>query len=204
MARAVPDILLLESDYQAGARATAGPNPGFIGNTLYASSSAGTQLFAPGYKSPYALNWNFGIQQELKRGVVVTADYVHNASLRIGQAHDTNHVGDARYINVPAAQAAIASTLGQCGVTSVGAAVTACPGLHTNKDGSVSGATIGDFAANGLDSINSYTGGAPATAYGLTYGADCATTTGCGAAFPGINPLVGTGSFQFPRWKVSL
>lgn len=182
MSSAVGAIETLESDYKSGAASTAGPNPGFIGNTLYASAADGTQLFAPGYKSPYSINFNFGIQQELKPGVVLTVDYVHNAALRIGQAHDVNHVGDASYLNTAAAQNAIAATTTGLGCTSgdINCAIG-------------QGATIGNFAGNGLDSLNSYTGGAPATAYGLT--------PSTGAAFAGINPLVGNGSFQFPDGK---
>ncbi len=182
MSKAVGDILTLENDYKAGAAATAGANPGFIGNTLYASSSAGTQLFAPGYKSPYSINFNFGIQQEVAPGSVLTADYVHIAALRIGQSHDVNHVGDAKFLNVAAAQNAIAATttgLG-CGAADINCAIA-------------NGATIGSFAGNGLDSLNSYTGGAPITAFG--------GTPDTGAAFAGANPLVGTGSFQFPDGK---
>ncbi|HEY0308049.1 MAG TPA: carboxypeptidase-like regulatory domain-containing protein [Acidobacteriaceae bacterium] len=195
MSSAVGDILLLENDYKAAAAANAGPNPGFIGNTLTASAASGSQLFAPGYKSPYSINWNIGIQQEIKPGVVVTVDYVHSAGLRIGQSHDVNHVGDAAYLNTAAAQHAIAATLAACGVPSISAAITACPGLHpaTSTNPLPGPATIGDFAAKGLDSLNSYTGGAPVTAYSLT--------PATGAAFPGVNPLVGTGSFQFPDGK---
>ncbi len=187
MSKAVGDIVTLENDYKAGALANSGPNPGFIGNTLYASSSAGTQLFAPGYKSPYSLNWNFGVQQELKKGIILTVDYVHNAGLRIGQSHDVNHVGDAAYLNTAAAKAAIAATTGSypgCPADSSQAAITCAI---------AQGATIGSFAGNGLDSLNTYTGGAPVTAYGLT--------PSTGAAFAGINPLVGAGFFQFPDGK---
>ena len=187
MSKAVGDIVQMENDYKAAAAANAGPNPGFIGNTLYASTSAGTQLFAPGYKSPYSINFNFGVQQQIKTGMVLTVDYVHNASLRVGQAHDVNHVGDARYFNLAAAQNAVASAMGD---------YPGCPKGYSRAaiDCAIAnGATIGEFAGYGLDSLNSYTGGAPVTAYGLT--------PATGAAFAGINPLVGTGSFQFPDGK---
>ncbi len=187
MSKAVGDIIQLENDYKAGALANAGPNPGFIGNVLYASSGVGTQLFAPGYKSPYSLNYNFGVQQQLKPGMVLTVDYVHIGGLRIGQAHDVNHVGDAAYLNTTAAQNAIIATMSNwatCPQTATSAAINCAIGQ---------GATIGDFAGNGLDSLGSYTGGAPITAFGLT--------PAFGAAFAGVNNLVGTGSFQFPDGK---
>src|SRR5205814_3089563 len=50
--------------------------------------------------------------------------------------------------------------------------------------------SIGDFANNGLDSGGQYLGGLPATLFGLT--------PDTGAAFPGINPLVGRNTMFFP------
>jgi hypothetical protein len=188
VSKALPDILLLENQYKAASAANAGPNPGFIGNTLYASSAAGNALFAPGYRSPYAINFNFGVQQEIARGMVVTADYVHVGGLRIGQSHDTNHTGDAAYFNKTAAQNAIIATTGPGGYGCAGGfSATAINCAITN------GATIADFAGNGLTSLAEYTGGAPVTAIGLT--------PNTGAAFAGINPLVGVGDFQFPDGK---
>ena len=52
------------------------------------------------------------------------------------------------------------------------------------------GATIDDFAGNGLDSGASYLAGTPASLNGLT--------PDTGAAFPGINPLVGQNQMMFP------
>ena len=70
-------------------------------------------------------------------------------------------------------------------------AITACPGLHTDPNsGAVSGATITDFAVNGLDSGKAYLSGAPAAAVSLT--ADT------GAAFAGSNPAFGQMSFNYP------
>ncbi|HEY5329864.1 MAG TPA: carboxypeptidase-like regulatory domain-containing protein [Acidobacteriaceae bacterium] len=186
MAKAVPDILVLENDYKAGAASTSGPNPGFIGNTLY--TSAGDALFAPSYRSPYSIDFNFGVQQEISRGVVITADYVHNAGLRIGQIHDANHVGDAAYFNKTAAQNAISATTGPNGYGCTGGYAPAAIDCAI-----AGGATIADFAGNGLTSLTEYTGGAPITAFGLT--------PNTGAAFAGVNPLVGTGEFQFPDGK---
>ncbi len=193
MSKAVGDILTLENDFKSAAAATAGPNPAFIGNVLYASASSGTQLFAPDYKSPYSINWNFGVQQELKTGMVLSIDYVHNAGLRIGQSHDVNHVGDARYFNLTAAQNAVLLALGD---------YPTCPQSYSRAaiDCAISnGATIGEFAQYGLDSLATLTGGAPIQSGAYPY--TTSLTPNGGAAFPGANPNVGVGSFQFPDGK---
>jgi hypothetical protein len=120
---------------------------------------------------------NLGIQREIRRGVVFTADYLRNVSTHTLLAVDTNHVGDARFLNVANAQVAIASTLTACGVGSIDTAIASCPGLHPGR------ATISDFAANGLDSgYSSIAGGFP-----------CPT-----CAFPGINPNLGANQMLFP------
>src|SRR5262249_45595591 len=58
----------------------------------------------------------------------------------------------------------------------------------------VTNPSINDFAANGLDSGVAFLGGLPANiAVPVTSGADPRDS---GAAFPGVNALVGQGSFQ--------
>jgi len=174
------DISALQAQYQA-ATVAAGPavNPSFIGSTLADGlDSTGTDLLAPNYISPRSLQMNAGIQHEIKPGMVLTIDYLRNIETHTLIAIDTNHVGDAKFFNLANAQAAVLSTLGACGVGSVQAAITACPGLHPTGGG----ATISDFAANGLDSGYSLCGGFP-----------CPT-----AAFPGINQNLGANQMLFP------
>jgi hypothetical protein len=79
---------------------------------------------------------------------------------------------------VPNAQAAITATLSACGAATIDAAIAACPGLHPTGGG----ATIADFAGNGLDSGESAASGLP-----------CPT-----CAFPGINPNLGQNEMLFP------
>ena len=57
----------------------------------------------------------------------------------------------------------------------------------------VPGASIADFASHGLDSGGQYLAGAPASLFGLT--------PDTGAAFPGINPLVGRNTMFFPAGR---
>jgi hypothetical protein len=63
----------------------------------------------------------------------------------------------------------------------------------------VPGASIADFAAHGLDSGGQYLGGLPASVYGLTPIGPAIIDNG--AAFPGINPLVGRNTMFFPAGR---
>jgi hypothetical protein len=177
LAAGAPGWFQLQSDYRALNSAGA-LNAGSAAYNLAIQN--GVIAFAPKYKSPYSINFNFGIQQQLTRGMVLSVDYVHFSTMRLGQTIDANHDGDSRYFDPAAAQAAIAATLSSNGWTSIDDAIS-----H--------GATIDDFAGNGLDSGVAYLSGYPSTAFGLT--------PDTGAAFPGINSAVGVGTFQFPEGR---
>jgi hypothetical protein len=163
----------LQSDYRALNSPTA-PNGGSAAYNLQIGN--GAIAFAPKYKSPYSINFNFGIQQQLATGVVLSVDYVHIDTMRLGQTIDANHVGDSRFFDPVAAQAAMAATEASFGCTDVNCVILA-------------GGTIDDFAGNGLDSGAAYLGGYPGSAFGTT------------VAFPGANPAVGVGTFQFPEGR---
>jgi hypothetical protein len=158
--------------------AAAVPQP----NVSYIGFLSGDALKAAGdysgrYKTPYSIQINGGIQYELQKGLVVSFDYVHNATLKVPLTVDTNHVGAARFLNVNAAKNAIASVIGD----------------GTIDDAINAGATIDDFAGAGLDSGNVYLSGYPASANGVT--------PDTGAAFAGANPNVGAGDFILPIGK---
>jgi len=176
------EVIALQQQFQAAvAAAGTSANPNFVGNTLaQGPNSTGNNMFAPNYRSPRSWQMNVGIQQELRPGMIISADYLRNVGLAFLQSSDTNFVGDARFLNRQAAQNAINATLAQFGVGSVAAAVAA-------------GATIQDFAAHGLDSGKTYLSGFPSTAFGLT--------PETGAAFPGINPLVGENEMFFSNGR---
>ena len=180
------DALALQKQYQqATVAAGAQSNGSYIGNTLAAGqNSTGNILIAPDYRTPRSWQINAGVQRELWRGTVLSADYLRNVGLHFLLAYDVNHVGDARYLDTTAASNAIAATLAACGVASINAAIAACPGLHPATSTSPVGpATIGDFQANGLDSGNAFASGFP-----------CAGT----CAFPGINTNLGQNQMLFP------
>jgi hypothetical protein len=168
--------------YQAATQANNNAlNPAYIGQFLNAGG-----VYAAPYLTPYSIQYNFGIQQQIGRGTVISGDYIHNSTLKIPLVIDVNRVGSARSLNVNAAKNAIAATLSACGVSSIQGAIASCPGLHS--DGS--GAVIQDFASNGLDSGNALFSGYPASVFGAT--------PDTGAAFPGLNPALGFGKFILP------
>jgi hypothetical protein len=180
-------IITLQQQYQAAVLA-AGPsqNGVYVGNILADGADVtGTNLYYPNYQTPRSVQMNIGIQRELKPGMVLTVDYLRNVATHTLLSGDTNHVGDSRFFDMGAAQAAIATTLAACGVTSIDAAISAgnCPG----SNGTTHHATIGDFQGNGLDSGYSLCGGLP-----------CSIGSTFSAAFPGINSALGANQMLFP------
>ncbi|MCI0402062.1 MAG: hypothetical protein L0212_00880, partial [Acidobacteria bacterium] len=143
---------------------------------------------------------NVGIQRELKPGLVVSVDYVRNVSLRYLLFADSNLVGDSRFLNLVAAQNAIAATVADCGVASLAAVVTlaanAAPCPDTTFRGGPTSMTpdvpgIEDFADRGLGSGKSLLGGESVlVAAGVS--------PDFGPAFAGINPEVGSNDLLSP------
>ncbi len=177
----------LQTAYGA-AVAAAGPaaNGNFVGNTLTLGPAAGYAAYYPKYQPTRAYQMNIGFQREIVKGGVLSVDYVRNLSLHFPLTIDVNHVGDARFLNVAAANNAISATTAAfgCGGGTTSAAI----------DCSIAaGASINNFATNGLDSGRAYLFGYGAPAFGLT--------PDTGAAFGGINPSVGMGFFQFPMGR---
>ncbi len=190
IAQSAPQINQLKAQYQA-ASSTGGQNPAYIGVGGGLQSSG---VYAGPYVTPYSIQVNGGIEREIAKGTVFTADFVHNATLKVPLIIDVNHVGAARFLNTTAAQAAIAKTLTQCGAASIDAAIApgGCPANAATGFGGGSGANgnaaITDFASNGLDSENQYSGGYPDSFTGQTIP----------AAFAGANTNVGAGKFILP------
>ena len=178
VAASAPDWLQLQSDYR---KIAGGPgiNTGSAAYNLAIQN--GAIAFTPDFKFPYSTNISFGVQRQLFSGAVISADYVRLETMRLGQTIDANHVGDARYFNKASAQAAVAATNTSfnCAATDTACAIAA-------------GASITDYAGNGLDSGTALYGGQPA-----------AIGPGPIAAFPGINPNIGVGTFQFPEGRAS-
>ncbi len=173
----VSNIAAFQQQYQAAVVA-AGPqsNGSFVGNTLAEGADAtGDQLIAPNYRSPYSVQMNAGIQQQLGHGTVLTVDYVRNVALHYLLGIDVNHVGAARTLNVPNAQAAISATNSGfgCGTGFDSASITCAINA---------GASISDYANNGLDSGTVFAAGFPCSV----------------CAFPGLNPSLGENQMLMP------
>ncbi len=177
-------IAALQQQYQA-ATIAAGPavNGGFIGNTLTSGLNVtGTELFAPAYKTPRSLQMNLGIQRQLGSNSVLTVDYLRNVSTHTLLGVDVNHVGDANFLNVGNALAAINATGATYGCAPAAVAGSASQAVVNCVLAALPTADITTFAANGLDS-GSF----------LCFGGPCPT-----AAFPGINRNLGVNQMQFP------
>jgi|HubBroStandDraft_1064217.scaffolds.fasta_scaffold05491_3 hypothetical protein len=187
IAQAAPQINALKAYYQSKVQGSTGPNPSYIGT---GSGLFANNLYAGPYKTPYSIQYNGGIQRELSKGIILSADYLHNSTLKIPLSVDLNRDGAANTLNTAAAKNAIAATLAYCNAASINAAM-ATNGCAPSAPGATPyAASISDFAANGLDSGATLLGGASASAYGLT--------PSTGAAFPGVNPNVGQGLFILP------
>jgi hypothetical protein len=181
LSKSATQLIALRKQYTTAVSAAgASVNSSYVGQSLSIAQSSATP--GPNYKNPYSLQYSFGLQRELSKGMVVTADYIHSSTLRLGTQIDVNHVGAARTLNVANAQAAItATTSSYAGCT--GGASAAAINCAIGK-----GATMSTFAGNGLDSGTTFNSGAPGAF----------SSAGRSAAFPGLNPNVGNGFFILP------
>jgi hypothetical protein len=176
VSKSAPEWVKFQQYYQTQTKsAGAAANPGYIPANL--TDNFGDIIYAPHYQSPRAVQMNIGVQRQLWQGGVLSVDYLRNVITHIAQNWDVNHIGSTQYFNKKAAQNAVTATLNGLGANSVDQAIAM-------------GATIADFANNGLDSGNTYLGGYPSTAYGIS--ADN------GAAFPGMNPMWGNMQVFYP------
>jgi hypothetical protein len=190
----LPQIAALQTELER-ATVQAGPqaNGVFVGNTLNVGDAdgAGYRILAPDFRPAYSWQLNAGVERQLWKGTVLSADYLRNVNLHYLLSYDLNHVGDARYFNKNAANNAIATTLSNCGVGTINQAIQNCPNNPvTGAPNYNLPATFVDFATNGLDSGNQFLGGAPALVIG--------DTPNTGAAFPGINPNLGQLEVLYP------
>jgi hypothetical protein len=153
----IPQIMTFWNQVKAGNPLNLqAPNPNYIGTLLAQGVGAGTApaLFAPDYKTPRSLQLNVGIQREIRHGMVFSADYLRNVETRTLIGVDQNHVGDVSNFNLAGAQAAINTTVANCGLGSLAATASGanCPSNPTGQPGSYTprAATMADFARNGL------------------------------------------------------
>lgn len=152
---------------QVGGNAT---NGSYLPSLIASGSPLPTGFFDPNFKTPRSLQMNAGVQRQLWRGAIVTADYLRNVATHYGLGQDINHVGDVRFFNLSAAQTAISATNNSFGCgTGFDAASINCA--------IAAGAKMANYASKGL--------GTPGDA---GVGACTAATTGFQCAFGGVNP----------------
>jgi hypothetical protein len=95
------------------------------------------------YKSPYGIQFNIGIQREIRPGLVLSVDYLRNRGAHFNLVRDRNRLGAANTLNTDAALSAMNLTFGDFGCT--GGSVS------DNIDCVIeNGGGIGDFANEGL------------------------------------------------------
>ena len=188
IAQSAPQFAALQKSYQAVAAANPNVvNSAYLGNTLNASG-----LYAPTYRQPLSEQWNFGLQRELFKGAVISADYIHNMTWRIGQTIDLNHTGAARTFSAANGLAAInrvvaaSTTRGGCGTATAATSQAVVSCLIANNPSFA----INTFATQGLD-------GDAYTSYN-NYKLQNRSTP---AAFPGLNPDLGRGTLIRPTGR---
>jgi len=168
-----------ESDFPFNQQA---PNPNYLGSLL--SQGQGLTPIGPpldpAYRTPRSIEINIGIQREVRRGMILTADFVRNVQTHYFLSIDENHTGDVRFFDKAAAQQAVAATLANCAVRSVGQALVSCPSSPVGFQPGYTPrpATMADFAQNGLTTSSDFN--AVCVFPSITGG-----TYGC--AFPGVN-----------------
>jgi hypothetical protein len=146
------------------------PNSNYVGSLLDQGLGFGLVPFMldPNYRTPRSVEMNIGIQQEIRPGMIFTADFVRNVQTHYLIGIDENYTGDVRYFNKAAAVRAISATNRSfnCGSgadsTSIRCAIAA-------------GAQMTDYANHGLTSA-------------ADFDQPCSTLFEYSCAFPGINP----------------
>jgi hypothetical protein len=159
---------------------TNSPNSSYIPNLLAnnAAVPSGAAFLAPSYRSPQSLQMNVGFQRELRPGTVLSVDYLRNVGTHYLLSTDVNHSGDIAYFDAGAALNAVAATNSSFGCAGTNAAAINCA--------IAAGATIANYAGNGLDSAADQGVG------------NCTANLGVKCAFTGVNPAVGAFPFLQP------
>jgi Carboxypeptidase regulatory-like domain len=158
IAQSASTIAAFQKMWQAAvATNPVGPNSNFLPTLIGEGAVQGLGFFAPDYKTPRSVQMNVGVQRQIARGVVLSVDYLRNVSLHYPLSVDLNHSGDVAYFSQSNALAAVAATNGFFGCPGTSAAATNCA-VHSSivgpYDNGAPGASIVDYAQNGLDSAN--------------------------------------------------
>jgi len=122
--------------------------------------------FEPNYKTPYSVHLNFGIQRELRPGLILSVDYLRIHGLHSLMRRDFNRVGAADTLNLANARAAM--------------------GLLHDALGCPTGPVGVNCAIAAGANVESYAG------YGLGRSEAASPSNPNPFAFPGLNPHFNT------------
>lgn len=159
------------------------PNPNYAGTLINLGLGQPAFLFAPNYKTPVSVQMNFGIQREIRHGMVFSADFLRNVETRTLLAIDVNKVGDISTFNKGGATAAVNATNASFGCSNVDCAIAA-------------GASIDDYVGHGLGVPNDATGAG--CAQPVSTDPNIPGGLGYACAFGGVNPMQNTALFLKP------
>src|SRR6185437_5803934 len=180
-----------QNQYQASVSAP-GANPSFLPTLLSSGSAVPLGLFAPNYRTPRSYQMNVGIQHQFLPGLILSADFVRNIGLRSLLGIDVNHAGDVRFFDMAAAQAAINTTNSFFGCPAGPAGINCAISSSTvSPVTGLTGATMADYANNGLDSPTDLGVQQCVNASTASFNASGPNAEGAGifqCAFPGSNP----------------
>jgi hypothetical protein len=165
---AIPAILQFWQQYEAGnPLSLQAANPNYIKNFLDAGLGVPLGVFGPNYRTPRSVQMNFGIQRQIRSGMVFSADFLRNVETHSLLGVDINHDGAISNFNLSAAQAAIAAT---------NASFSSGGGPCASVDCAIAaGATMADYGTHGLASD-------------VDFGQACNQAIGVQCAFGGISP----------------
>ncbi len=205
VAQAIEALQAQLQSTQAGI--TSGPNVYSLANSL--ANFGG--LLAPTYKTPRVVHMSAGLEHALGERSWISIDYVREIGTQMPLGIDSNHVGDSRFLtngsdtnpanNTYAAElAAINATVVPVGCAPATAAGSSSQTAVNCYLQNVPGASIVDFARNGLDSSNAFCGPFPCSVLGPRNNA-AGHPLPLQASFGGINPAVGSNVMQFPTGR---
>jgi hypothetical protein len=163
-------------------------------------------MLAPNFRTPRVVHMSFGMQRQLGEHSMFSIDYLRQIGTQFPLGVDTNHVGDARFLT-DGSNSDISLNTYQAELDAINATLDAnlasagCP--HATSTGSssqtavncyisaVPGASIIDFARQGLDSANAYCGPFPCSVLGLRNAAfgGLSSTLDPTVAHPGSNVM---------------
>jgi len=138
------------------------PTPGAVPTFDTILSSGNFAFIYNEYSRPYSMQFNIGVQRELKPGLLLSVDYIRNRGLHFGQFYDMNRVGAADNLDVAAATDVVDFTADT--FRPVAALPPPCLGLRGSTGINcliANNATINTLAGNGLDRGFGFTGDNP-------------------------------------------